>query len=239
MGIQCYDPQTKRLWKVLKNQSVSDIAFLSKDSVLFATPNEGIFLLEISQKRIRPFVKLPSMSDVPVFLKPAHLPSHFWLGTDRSLYLFNAQEQSFIDFSNLREEGITMKDCYLDTQNQITWLASSVGLLKHDFAIDATLLQVDLPKKLVAFPVKVTCFFHENSERNWLGLSHTGVLSWNEKNNDFQMFAIPNGAPVNQLLKDDTGNLLACTQRAIFRLNLEKSLGKSLFLFPPISKRYV
>jgi sugar lactone lactonase YvrE len=86
-------------------------------------------------------------------------------------------------------------------------------------------------KKLVAFPVKVTCFFHENSERNWLGLSHTGVLSWNEKNNDFQMFAIPDGAPVNQLLKDDTGNLLACTQRAIFRLNLEKKSWEKLISF--------
>lgn len=230
-GIQCYDSQTKRLWKVLKNQSVSDIAFLSKDSTLFTTANGGVFLLEISKKHISSYVKLPSKTDVSVFLKPAHLPSHFWLGTDRSLYLFDAQQRAFVDFSNLREEGIAMKDCYLDTQNQIIWLASSVGLLKHDFAVDATLLQVDLPKKLVAFPVKVTCFFHENTERNWLGLSHTGVLSWNEHTNDFQLFAIPDGAPVNQLLEDASGNLLACTQKAIFRLNLAKKSWEKLISF--------
>lgn len=231
-GLQVFDNQQQKLKKISTTLRITDLCFNTPQSLLLTTEDGGIWEYYINTNTFRKIGLFPAGNDSPKMIRKSHKKNLFWIGSERAIFLFSSQNGSFQSFKNLSEEGYSYSTLFQDEQNKIFWIASSSGLLKYNHH-DAELFQdIQLPKNLVSFPVKVSCFAQENAELFWLGLSHSGLLRWNRNKNTFESFKLPKEERVIQILRLPDGTFLACTPARIYQF-IPKNQQWHLFLESP------
>lgn len=218
IGLQRFNPQTNQLEKWINNQHFTACCLKNSHELLLLDETGLISSFDIRTKKRSEITYFPADNSTPSILHTCPEKNLFWIGSERSMYLFSCKTKQFQALHNLSEEGYAYKMLYEDKMHQIFWIATSSGLLTYNHKNSQLLQHIKLPKQLVSFPVTVTCFEEENTDNYWLGLSHDGVLHWQRSSQHFEAYPIPSNERVIQLLRIPTGALLACTPSQIFEL---------------------
>lgn len=219
-GLQRFNPKTNQLEQWILNQRFTSCCLKNTNELLLLDETGIISSFDLSKKKSSTITYFPADNSTPSMLHTCPEKDLFWVGSERSMYLFSSKTKQFQALDNLAEEGYAYNLLYEDQKHQIFWIATSSGLLKYNHKNSQLLQHISLPKKLVSFPVTVTCFEEENPDNYWLGLSHSGVLHWQRSTQQFKAYPIPSDERIIQLLRIPTGSVLACTPSQIFELKI-------------------
>ncbi|WP_428656635.1 histidine kinase [Runella sp.] len=138
-----------------------------------------------------------------------------FVGTKYGLSVFRPDEKRFYHFADFYEKATHVKSMYDDKANGILWITTTEGLYKYRYQ-NIGIRVLNLPKNLVTLPVGVMCFANGASENEvFMGLSHTGVLRWDRRENRFQLYRYPVSAYTHKL-RFINAQLWAFTDAGIF-----------------------
>ncbi len=143
-----------------------------------------------------------------------------FVGTKSGLSIFNPITGKFWPVDKFQNRGLNFKSFINDTQNGILWICSTEGLIKYRYK-NQGISTVKIPKNMVKQPVGIMSIRSIDSTLFALGLSHTGVLFWQSKQNTFKLWPYPFSASTNQLHLFGK-NLYAFTDKGIFYSTITK-----------------
>jgi ligand-binding sensor domain-containing protein/two-component sensor histidine kinase len=140
------------------------------------------------------------------------------IATDGGLYNFNETQKTFTNIQGFENIKPNFTSSFLDISQNTIWITSDEGLFKYVNGLRncETIL---IPPTLVQLPVTINAFQSINNDEVFLGLSHTGVLKWNQKTNIFEKFILPKNVSVNRMTISPEGDLLVATSNGIYQLS--------------------
>ncbi|MCD9018948.1 sensor histidine kinase [Parachryseolinea silvisoli] len=132
-----------------------------------------------------------------------------WVGDNQGLGVFRPEQEKFYFFPDLLPNVYEVNFIYRDPENGIVWTCTSEGIIKYnpESNLIRTLL---LPTGLVSFPVMVNTVVTDlqDSTLVYLGLSHTGMVRWNRRRNEFTLIRYPNeSADTRWMIAREDGTL--------------------------------
>ncbi|WP_338871912.1 two-component regulator propeller domain-containing protein [Spirosoma sp. SC4-14] len=158
----------------------------------------------------------PGIIQTLSFANDSTATHNLWLGCNDGLHIFRLTAETLLTPSELTKQGVSISQIHTDSRRRIVWLATSDGLWQYQSGLTA-IQTIHIPESLVHLPVVVKSILPDSVDTYWLGLSHTGVLHWSRKTNDFQLVPYPVPATTNNLSWVDN-SLWAATDQGLFKL---------------------
>ncbi len=121
-----------------------------------------------------------------------------FVGTEKGVSLYYPAQRQVYPVPEFYNKGIHVKDMYDDKDNGILWIATREGIFKYRYR-NPGIHTVDIPASAVRLPVEVTSALQKPNGNYLLGLSHSGVLSWQPTTNGFRLLPYPISAYTYQL----------------------------------------
>jgi ligand-binding sensor domain-containing protein/two-component sensor histidine kinase len=154
----------------------------------------------------------------PVRLIRASTEQQLWLATSGMLYQYNSSKNTATEVQSLSSEGYIFNEILEDKANNITWIATTAGLLKNN-RLATKIETIALPQGLVQLPVTVNSIAEGSGGQLWLGLSHTGVLAYQPATGGFQLYKMPGNNNIKKLQMLAGNQLLCIADRAVYVLS--------------------
>ncbi|MEA5259197.1 two-component regulator propeller domain-containing protein [Arcicella aquatica] len=216
------------LWQVFSKQTILRTLVEDEKKLWLGTSQNKIIEYNPITKAYIEYadgLKDAEVNDI-LFYKELHVQKCL-VATSGGLYTFDKAIKRFthIDkFDNIKPRFASL---LLDNAHQKIWIASNEGLLKYHNGRKSyeTIL---IPASIVPLPVTITTFLTLNQDEIFLGLSHSGVLKWNQKTGVFQKIALPYDVSVNKLTLSREGDLLVATTKGVYQLSKNASVLKAI-----------
>lgn len=162
-----------------------------------------------------------------------------WIGGREGLGVFRPEQKRFYWFTNLLPEPFAVHDIFRDPTEGIVWVCTSKGILKYHPA--SNLMQTFmLPAGVVPLPVEINAFLSDQTDSSrqtvWLGLSHTGLLWWQRKTNQFGLVPFPAGGGAREtrwMVQRDDGTIWLGTYPG------SSTNGNPILVYDPLQKEFV
>lgn len=198
-----------------KRFSFSAMTEDNQGNLWLGSPQAGLFRFKPGTDSLRQY-PVPGIIRTISFANDSSTTQNLWLGCDDGLHIFRLATETLLTPPELAKQGTSISEIHTDTRRRIVWLATSDGLWQYRSGLTA-IQTIRIPESLVRLPVLVKAILPAPADSYWLGLSHTGVLYWSRKTNDFHLIRYPVPATTNNL--SWVGNTLwAATDQGIFKL---------------------
>ena len=143
-----------------------------------------------------------------------------FVGTNDGISLFYPDRNELYHLPEFYSSGIQVKDMYTDKANGILWIGTTEGVYKYRYR-NVGIRTVDIPPNVVRLPVQITSILPTPTGTYLLGLSHSGVLTWQPSTNQFKLMPCPTDA-LTQQLRWILGRPFAFTNKGVYVGDLAK-----------------
>lgn len=123
-----YDPDMHNL----PEEEIVQLVYLDNDNIIITFEKYGLYLLNISSDRIRPFLTELSSMYINTVVKP-ELSDYLFIGTDNGLDIWNIQTKTLRNFNI--EEGLPGNSIYaiVKDDKENIWISTLNGIAKITF----------------------------------------------------------------------------------------------------------
>ncbi|GAB3890907.1 hypothetical protein GCM10028803_02180 [Larkinella knui] len=121
-----------------------------------------------------------------------------FIGTEKGASLYYPDQDKLYHLPEFYDKGIHVKDLYDDKDNGILWIGTREGIFKYRYR-NPGIHTFAIPASAVRLPVEVSSPLQTPHGTFWLGLSHSGALTWQPARNQFHLWPYPVSAYTYQL----------------------------------------
>jgi sensor histidine kinase YesM/ligand-binding sensor domain-containing protein len=219
-GLYKYDETSNSIINILNNYNFHSITF--SDGQLLLGTNDGNIVKYVIGTKLTTIEKIPSINSSIKFIVKEN-QNTFWIGGYGHLVKYNPYTKRTEEIKQFTDINYDFRNAVIDAKNEILWIATDAGLLKHRLGISKEIQKIDLPKSLVSYPIKINDYLEIKQNQFYIALSKSGILEWNSTSNTFDLIPFASGDDnLNTIIKSYTNEIFVSGRKGVYKIKNKK-----------------
>jgi sensor histidine kinase YesM len=215
-GLYKYDEQNNQLVHVLKNFKFASIA-LSNGLLLLGTSDGRVLHYSINDNQVITSMEVKILSPIKFIIQEDE--STYWLGMFGHLMKYNVVTKNIVEINTFKEQTYDFRKAVLDAKNDILWIATDAGLIKHRIGKSKEIKIINLPKSWVTYPIKIAGYVEIKQNQYFIALSKSGILEWNSATNAFASIPFATGDDyIKSISKSRTNDVYVAGGKGVYKV---------------------